>query len=415
MASSTEEEIFEVEKIVNHRFTKQGKKNKILYFIKWLNYDDKDNTWEKENNVYVINITGFAVELIKKYWETFPEDSSERKAFEEVQSRRKNPIKLDSTKHVSSKTNKITDIFTQQQDNPNENKRAGMNVPETVASSSLSPNPFTIQIPPIKRQQKLQESFAVISKPVDDDKKSKVKNPVRAPEQDADKNTERRQPVVIANDDTIDELDEENKSNKQPDAISVTDSDYVASSGNSMHDEEEVDELELEDESMDEDKIDEIDDSSNDEAKEVIASEPTAQKRKRAGYSDYFLEQHESKRKREKKKHSTGSDDDVSSVTSSIESVNDQSNEVDEKWDKNVIFDENYAIDPPVDWNNLADKVEYIGRELKDSPLYCAVRWKDSIRSFHPLSLVRVKRPDLVIDYFIRLTEEKIDTNSNWK
>ncbi|KAI7897946.1 uncharacterized protein BX663DRAFT_526543 [Cokeromyces recurvatus] len=418
MASSPapleEEEVFEVERIVAHQFIKKGKKYDLLYLIKWLNYDDADNTWEKENNV-------FAIDLIKQYWEAFPEDSEEKQLFKEIQLKKKNPIKLDSPN--SQKTIKITDVFTKNQE---EKKPNQLNTPLTIASTSSSPDPFTTHPPaPKQQQQKLQPILRVLPpKPVqsDDDNKGKTKELNHSSAQNTNAgNAEKRQPVVIAND-AIDEIDDDNKNNsKQTDAITISDSDYVTSSNNSVHDEEEVDELALEDESMDDDdKIDEIEDSSMDET-ETIEEAPTrkqtVQKRKRPAYSDYFLEQHKKKRKRENKLRISESDnnDDMSSTTSSVTSSNDQSNEIDKNWDNNVIFDEKYGLDPPIDWNTLADKVEYIGKELKESPLYCAVKWKDSIRSFHPLSLVRVKRPDLVIDYFIRLTEDKFDTDSNWK
>ncbi|CEP11956.1 hypothetical protein [Parasitella parasitica] len=120
---------------------------------------------------------------------------------------------------------------------------------------------------------------------------------------------------------------------------------------------------------------------------------------------DYFLEQHEKKRKREE----LGIDDDSSVESMSpppkhktavidIEEIQD---------DEDVIFNEKFAIDPPLDWYTQTERVEYIGKEIDQSDLYCLVRWKDGVKSIHPLTLVREKRPDLVIDRFIEMALQK--------
>lgn len=43
-----DEEEYVVEKIINHRFTEDGRKE---YFLKWKGYPDEDNTWEPSNNL----------------------------------------------------------------------------------------------------------------------------------------------------------------------------------------------------------------------------------------------------------------------------------------------------------------------------------------------------------------------------
>ncbi|SAM09495.1 hypothetical protein [Absidia glauca] len=45
----SEDEIFEVEKILDHTFTTDGKR---LYYIKWRNYESEHNTWEPEENLF---------------------------------------------------------------------------------------------------------------------------------------------------------------------------------------------------------------------------------------------------------------------------------------------------------------------------------------------------------------------------
>lgn len=48
MTNSSEDEMYDVERIVGDRVVK-GKKQ---YFIKWLGYPDAENTWEDEHNIF---------------------------------------------------------------------------------------------------------------------------------------------------------------------------------------------------------------------------------------------------------------------------------------------------------------------------------------------------------------------------
>ena len=46
--TSSEEDVYEIEAIVNDRMH-SGKKQ---YFIKWVGYPESDNTWEDASNIY---------------------------------------------------------------------------------------------------------------------------------------------------------------------------------------------------------------------------------------------------------------------------------------------------------------------------------------------------------------------------
>lgn len=56
-ADSSDEETYEVERIVDYR-VKRGKEE---YFIKWENYPDSDNTWEPIENIH-------CTDLINEFW-----------------------------------------------------------------------------------------------------------------------------------------------------------------------------------------------------------------------------------------------------------------------------------------------------------------------------------------------------------
>ncbi|EAY20210.1 hypothetical protein TVAG_021570 [Trichomonas vaginalis G3] len=56
-----EEEIYEVEKIVDHKKQKDGT---YVYYIKWKGYTDEDNTWEPEANL-------FSKQMIEGYWKEY--------------------------------------------------------------------------------------------------------------------------------------------------------------------------------------------------------------------------------------------------------------------------------------------------------------------------------------------------------
>ncbi|KAI8052604.1 uncharacterized protein B0P05DRAFT_591773 [Gilbertella persicaria] len=337
MANSPEE-VYEVEKIVGHVFEKKKNKTHILYNIKWMNYDDSDNTWEKEANV-------FAVDLVIKYWESLPKDSPDRKMFESIQSLRKNPILLPSSIATNPKSAKITDIFSQ-----DATKKSA------VASSSSTP-----PTEGLKKQQSIADIFKAATSEV-----TSIVLGAGKDKQPEGQSSGKRTPTVVVNEDSDDDDDEEENTKVNGTNDSKLDSNR---STPDVRLGTEVDELEQ-------------------NSEEVPA--PPKRKRTAPARSDYFLEEHKRKRNRGQ---STDNDGDLSSI-SSVAS---------EPKNANIIFDERYGVDPPMDWKAEAEKVEYVGREIPDSPLYCTVKWKDGVKSVHPVNLVREKRPDLLIDALLKL------------
>lgn len=59
---SEEEDVYEVEKIVNHR--RRG--NKTQYFIKWKGYPSSENTWEDEDNLNCDELLQEYLEKVRK-------------------------------------------------------------------------------------------------------------------------------------------------------------------------------------------------------------------------------------------------------------------------------------------------------------------------------------------------------------
>ncbi|CEG81999.1 hypothetical protein RMATCC62417_16131 [Rhizopus microsporus] len=80
--------------------------------------------------------------------------------------------------------------------------------------------------------------------------------------------------------------------------------------------------------------------------------------------------------------------------------------EYDDESDDDIIFNETFAVDID-DWQKAAKKVEYIGREVEGSPMFCIVKWQNGVRSMHPLQVVRERCPQLLIDAFIDIIDNK--------
>ncbi|KAI8644140.1 hypothetical protein BD408DRAFT_413778 [Parasitella parasitica] len=341
--SPVEEEVYEVEEIQAHRFIKKNKE--LLYFIKWMNYPPEDNTWEKEANV-------FAIDLIEKYWNAMAPDSKDRVRFEKLNNTRKKPIKL--TKAPAA-PKQIPIVIS-------------ANSPSSPASVSTSTRSADDdRTDSAKQQQQQQQTLDGIFSA----SKDKGKEPVRLPQVIATANNE--------DDDLDDDIPPETMEIESSD-----DEDVFATPNRSTN------------------QSDEDMGSENAVFKSAATKRAVSNDNKQ---QDYFLEQHEKKRKREE----LGIDDD-----SSIESLSPPPRPKkavidieDIQESEDVIFNEKFAIDPPLDWQTQTESVEYIGKEMDQSDLYCLVKWKDGVKSIHPLALVKEKRPDLVIDRFVEMVMQQ--------
>ncbi|KAI9364050.1 hypothetical protein BD770DRAFT_424285 [Pilaira anomala] len=342
-----EEEEYEVEKIVAHKVVKSGRSKAFRYFIKWLNYDDADNTWENEDNV-------FATDILTQYWSNLPKTDKDRILFETLQSKKKNPIILSSpsppkvakvitatsspsppSSPILAPTPKpsITSFF---------DKKRMDRVPTTkqaTVSSSSSTSEIT-KSKDILQQTKLSEgsNITITHHQHQTSRKGKEKE---------DSLTPTIEPRVVA-------------------AAAASENGTVQKNGSS--------------------KKSNIFSSDEDEEEEGAGNK----KRTRSAYTDYFTEQHKKKKRISKSPPIEDEDDDLGSNEELVEETN------------LITFNEALDTDPNRDWNELAIKVEYIGRELEGAPLYCAVKWKDDVVSLHSFDLVKSKRPDLVIDALVK-------------
>ncbi|KAI9267068.1 hypothetical protein EDC94DRAFT_16785 [Helicostylum pulchrum] len=316
VAPLVEEEEYEVEKIVGHKIVKTKNTKSFKYYIKWMNYAETDNTWEKEADV-------FAFDIIAQYWSSLPKTDKDRVLFETLQSKKKNPIIL------SSPTPKVAKVITASPSPPSSpilqpvdskptlvsffstNKRVE---PDKQASSSSSSPSSPIADKSILQQSKISDAYA----------------------SNYNLTTKSKQKVLDATTTTTDLDNDKGKS------------------------------------------------------KAVVEEEEESRKRTR-GYTDYFTEQHKKSKR--------------SSVSPTLEEMAVETPETNKS--ETIIFDESFGTDPSRDWDTLAVTVEYIGRETKGAPLHCAVKWKDDVVSLHSVALVRKKRPDLIIDAFIKRIDDE--------
>ncbi|GAN07818.1 hypothetical protein MAM1_0177c07322 [Mucor ambiguus] len=352
MGDSAEEEVFEVEEIQAHKFVKRNKE--ILYFIKWLNYAPEDNTWEKEANV-------FAIDLIQKYWSAIPPNSKDRRQFEKINSSRENPIELTLPADIPTITSAET------------TNRA-------ESSSTVAKNG--------KQQQTLDSVFGV-------HKSTGEEKEVLTPQQPAASAAARLPQVIATSNNEDDDMDEEDEEEEEDERMEIEDTDDEDTSATLARSYEPSSSTSNSKASLQE----------QEEAPKATGTKRTAGNESSRQQEDYFLKQHEKKRKREE----LGISDD-----SSVESLSPPPKpkktvvDIEEiQEDEEVIFNEKYAIDPPLDWATQTECVEYIGKEIDQSDLYCLVRWKDGVKSMHPLNLVREKRPDLVIDRFVQMVMQQ--------
>ena len=83
--SDSEDEVYEVEEIVNHR----KKNGKIQYFLKWVGYSSSENTWEFEESLN-------CPDLVKEYWK--------KKGNEKI---KRNELKMFQKKELEIRKKKI--------------------------------------------------------------------------------------------------------------------------------------------------------------------------------------------------------------------------------------------------------------------------------------------------------------------
>ncbi|KAL9538406.1 hypothetical protein MBANPS3_010952 [Mucor bainieri] len=373
MSDSAEEEVFEVEEIQGHKFVKKNKE--VMYFIKWLNYAPEDNTWEKESNV-------FAIDLIQKYWNAMPPTSKDRRQFEKINNSRKKPIELTSPAAIPAAT--------------------------PAESSSSAAESSTTVIKNGKQQQTLDNVFGVYK---GKGKEKEVLTPqqpaapvaviaaaapvvveaaapvVEAPATVQAAPAARLPQVIATNNNEDDDMDEEEE-DEEEEKMEIEDTDDEDAFATPTH-------------------ISEPSNSASDKEEEEPPKK-TGTKRTAGNDSnrqdDYFLKQHEKKRKREEL--GISDDSSIESLSPPLKSKKAVVDIEEIQDDEEVIFNEKYAIDPPLDWATQTERVEYIGKEVDQSDLYCLVRWKDGVKSMHSLNLVREKRPDLVIDRFVEMVKQ---------
>ncbi|OBZ84388.1 hypothetical protein A0J61_07571 [Choanephora cucurbitarum] len=248
--------------------------------------------------------------------------------FEHIQSLKKKPILLPS----NSITQPVTVV---------EQPTADM-VEETVVEKAPTPT----KEPESKKQQSITDLFKSAASEVTSLVLGTKKDTPAAP-------VTKRMPVVVVNEEEDDDEDEEvNVEHVEPTRLKPSETKVDSNRSTPFQEDTDLD----------------SDDKRSDSSK---------RKRPTASYSNYFLEQHEMKKRK--------TSPDTSSSTGDL---------------NDVIFDEKYGIS--MDWESLAEKIVFVGREIKDAPLYCTVLWKDGVKSVHPVDQVRRKRPDLLIDYFLR-------------
>lgn len=338
-------------------------------------------TWDNSKAVFInVHFIRFATNMIVDYWSNISPTDPDRVLFEEIQSKKKDPIVLISPQpkvaqvisHASPsppsspvvkpveesqleqvevvteepKGNKITNIISsflygggKKKDTTEDVETEKKQSTESSSSSSSSPKP-------VQEQKKIDELYKKVTVPTATGSAKGKEKEVPVPRLPT--------PTVVAVENDDDDDDDE-------DFSPATTSPATTSADGTGTEVEELDVESVEDMAVD------------DEDEEVIKrpSRSANVKRTRSAYTDYFIEQHK-KRKLygERKDTEEEDDDDEGSVASSIES-NDKKKEPTDT----IIFDDSFAKDASLDWNKLAKKVEYIGREVENGPIYCIVSW----------------------------------------
>lgn len=268
--------------------------------------------------------------MIVQYWSNIPKTNKDRMFFESLQAKKKNPILIPSPVKVakvitaspsppsspvlqpSSEKSSITSFF------PKKNEEHA-----SIASSSA---------PPIKPLYKPQSTIDAFTTPT---KEAKVSG--KGKEKDA---TTTSVPAAAKAD---------------FEQSSVVNLFSVSSSKNGGNADVAVEMIKA----AEEYKTATPSSSEDEDEEESI----NTKKRTRSTYTDYFTEQYKKKKRVGKGLERQSSDDNVSMASPSPSE------------DDKVIIDETFAADPVRDWGELAVKIEYIGKEVDNGPIYCAVKW----------------------------------------
>ncbi|KAI7847162.1 hypothetical protein BDC45DRAFT_526913 [Circinella umbellata] len=91
-SGSEGENEYEVEKLVAHRRINQRGGSKVMYLVKWKNYSDEDNTWEKEEDI-------FSQELIDAYWK---QQDEKKKGKRTAQTKKRSTLENDDDKNTTT-------------------------------------------------------------------------------------------------------------------------------------------------------------------------------------------------------------------------------------------------------------------------------------------------------------------------
>lgn len=268
-----------------------------------------------------------------------PPTSKDRRQFEKINNSRKNPIKLTSPVAIPTATPvEATDS----------------------AESSITAAKNG------KQQQTLDSVFGVYK---GEGKEKEVITPQQpdavaadASDAAADAPAAARLPQVIAtNNNEDDELDEEDEDEEEEEKMEIDDTDDEDAFATPTHLSETSNSASDKDAGLQE------------EPPKTTGAKRTASNNSSRQQDDYFLKQHEKKRKREEL--GISDDSSVESLSPPLKSKKAVVDIEEIQEDEEVIFNEKYAIDPPLDWATQTERVEYIGKEVDQSDLYCLVRW----------------------------------------
>ena len=302
--------------------------------------------------------------MIADYWSRIARTDPDRMAFEEMQSRKKDPILL------STPPPKVAQVISHASPSP-------------PSSPVLSPSVITANKP--VQANDIAKTVAETNTP---DKTTPVKS---APGSSNTSTTSKTKsagttPVIaepkpertIANifrffgkkkDEPVPAPTEpKGTSSEEPMSLDTPESKEQDPSPTASSDEEYMDVptvLATADEEDEEDESTKEKEDDVEEEQEDFGRRRTTRKRTRSGYTDYFIEQH-------KKKKLSGrgyEDEDDSSVEENKSIQNSLKNF------GSVVFDSSITKDTPLDWNSSAKKVDYIGREVSGGPVYCLVSW----------------------------------------